>query len=145
MSWADSKEAGQKARPKAGQGCGKLVSVDWLTKSSSGLPVSSRSPRSKGNPPSLYNRSHICLPIFNYGFSKGAGPMLKTKEKKFWMCSRLFLENAEKKERQLTSTQPWNDSLYEDQYSVPLPPIQVTRNKATSNGNRTEWSPIFGL
>ena len=61
------------------------------------------------------------------------------------MCSRLFLENAEKKERQLTSTQPWNDSLYEDQYSVPLPPIQVTRNKATSNGNRTEWSPIFGL
>ena len=61
------------------------------------------------------------------------------------MCSRLFLENAEKKERQLTSTQPWNDSLYEDQHSVPLPPIQVTRNKATSNGNRTEWSPIFGL
>ena len=61
------------------------------------------------------------------------------------MCSRLFLENAEKKERQLTSTQPWNDPLYEDQYSVPLPPIQVTRNKATSNGNRTEWSPIFGL
>ena len=61
------------------------------------------------------------------------------------MCSRLFLENAEKKERQLTSTQPWNDSLYEDQHSFPLPPIQVTRNKATSNGNRTEWSPIFGL
>ena len=145
MSWAESKEAGQKARPKAGQGCGKLVSVDWLTKSSPGLPVSSRSHRSKGNPPSLYNRSHISLPIFNYGFSKGAEPMLKTKEKKFWMCSRLFLENAEKKERQLTSTQPWNDSLYEDQHSFPLPPIQVTRNKATSNGNRTEWSPIFGL
>ena len=88
MSPAESKEAGQKARPKAGQGCGKLVSVDWLTNSSPGLPVSSRSPGSKGNPPSLYNRSHICLPIFNYyiifnyGISKGTGPMLKTKEKK---------------------------------------------------------------
>ena len=82
MSWAESKEAGQMARPKAGQGCGKLVSVDWPTKSSPGLLVSSRSPGSKGNPPSLYNRSYICLPIFNYGFSKGAGPMLKTKEKK---------------------------------------------------------------
>ena len=99
MSWAESKEAGQKARPKAGQGCGKLVSVDWLTKSSSGLPVSSRSPRSKGNPPSLYNRSHICFPIFNYGFSKGAGPMLKTKEKKILSVFTTFLgERREKRE-----------------------------------------------
>ena len=77
MSWAESKEAG----PEADRGRGKLVSYDWLTKSSPGLPVSSRSPRSKGNPPSLYNRSHICLPIYIYGFSKGAGPLLKTKEK----------------------------------------------------------------
>ena len=99
MSWAESKEAGQKARPKAGQGCGKLVSVDWLTKSSSGLPMSSRSPRSKGNPPSLYNRSHICLPIFNYGFSKGAGPMLKTKEKKILsVFTTFFGERREKRE-----------------------------------------------
>ena len=36
MSWAESKEAG----PEAGQGRGKLVSYDWLTKSSPGLPVS---------------------------------------------------------------------------------------------------------
>ena len=35
MSWGESKEAGA----EAGQGRGKLVSVDWLTKSSSGLPV----------------------------------------------------------------------------------------------------------
>ena len=46
------------------------------------------------------------------------------------MCSRLILKIAGEKERQPTSTEPWNDSLYEDQYSVPLPPIQVTRNKA---------------
>ena len=98
MSWAESKEAGQKARPKAGQGCGKLVSVDWLTKSSPGLPVSSRSPRSKGNPPSLYNRSHICLPIFNYGFSKGAEPMLKTKEKNF-ECVHDFSWRTRRKKR----------------------------------------------
>ena len=36
MSWAESKEAGT----EAGQGCGKLLSVDWLIKSSPGLPVS---------------------------------------------------------------------------------------------------------
>ena len=46
------------------------------------------------------------------------------------MCSRLILKIAGKKERQLTSTEPWNDSLYEDQYSVRLTPIQVTRSKA---------------
>ena len=86
MSRAESKEAGQKARPKAGQGCGKLVSVDWLTNSS---PA-----------PSLYNRSHICLPIFNYGISKGTGPMLKTKEKKkFLNVFTTFLgERREKRE-----------------------------------------------
>ena len=33
-------------------------------------------------PLSLYNRGHVCLPIFNYWFSKGEGPMLKAKEKK---------------------------------------------------------------
>ena len=71
--------------------------------------------------------------------------MLKTKEKKNLSVFKTFLGERREKERQLTSTQPWNDSLYKDQYSVPLPPIQVTRNKATSNGNRTEWSPIFGL
>ena len=70
MSWAESKEAGT----EAGQGRGKLLSGDWLTKSSPGF----RSPRIKGKPPSLYNR---CLPIYVYGFSKGAGPLLKTKEK----------------------------------------------------------------
>ena len=32
ISWAESKEAG----PEAGQGRGKLVSFDWLTKSSPG-------------------------------------------------------------------------------------------------------------
>ena len=36
MSWAESKEAGT----EAGQGRGKLLSVDWLIKSSPGLPVS---------------------------------------------------------------------------------------------------------
>ena len=77
MTWAKSKEVGPKARPKAGQGRGKLVSVDWLTKSSPGLP-----PGIKREPPSLYHRGHICLPKFNYGFLKGKGPMLKTKEKK---------------------------------------------------------------
>ena len=46
------------------------------------------------------------------------------------MCSWLILKIVGNKERQLTFTEPWNDSMYEDQYSVPLPPIQVTRNKA---------------
>ena len=36
MSLAESKEAGT----EAGQGRGNLLSVDWLTKSSPGLPVS---------------------------------------------------------------------------------------------------------
>jgi len=40
------------------------------------------------------------------------------------VCSRLILKIAREKERQPTSTEPWNDLLYEDQYSVPLPPIQ---------------------
>ena len=45
--------------------------------------------------------------IFNYGFSKAAGPMLKTKEKTSGkMCSRLILKIVGNKERQLTSTEP---------------------------------------
>ena len=36
ISWAESKEAG----PEAGQERGKLVSYDWFTKSSPGLPLS---------------------------------------------------------------------------------------------------------
>ena len=75
MSWAESKEAGT----EAGQRRSRLVSVDWLTKSSPRLPV--WTPGIKGKPPSLFNRSHICLPIYIYGFSKGAGPLLKAKEK----------------------------------------------------------------
>ena len=31
-----------------------------------------RTPANKGKPPSFFNRSYICLPSFNYGFSKGA-------------------------------------------------------------------------
>ena len=145
MSWAESKEAGQKARPKAGQGCGKLVSVDWLTKSSPGLPVSSRSPRSKGNPPSLYNRSHICLPIFNYGFSKGAGPMLKTKERKFLNVFTTFLgERREKRETTyIYPTLEW--FVVWRSVQCPAASDPGNKNKATSNGNRTEWSPVFGL
>ena len=38
-------------------------------------------------------------------------------------------------------TEPWNDSLYEDQYSVPLPPIQVTRNKAITY-SYTIWDSV---
>ena len=57
------------------------------------------------------------------------------------MCSRLILKIAGEKERQPTSTEPWNDSLYEDQYSVPLPPIQVTRNKAITY-SYTIWDSV---
>lgn len=49
---------------------------------------------------------------------KGEGPMLKTKER---VCSRRILKIAWEKERQPTSTEPWNDLLYEDQYSVSDP------------------------
>ena len=38
-------------------------------------------------------------------------------------------------------TEPWNDSLYEDQYSVSLPPIQVTRNKAITY-SYTIWDSV---
>ena len=57
------------------------------------------------------------------------------------MCSRLILKIAGGKERQPTSTEPWNDSFYEDQYSVPLPPIQVTRNKAITY-SYTIWDSV---
>ena len=57
------------------------------------------------------------------------------------MCSRLILKIAGKKERQPTSTEPGNDSLYEDQYSVPLPPIQVTRNKSITY-SYTIWDSV---
>ena len=39
MSWAESREAGLGAGLEVGQGHGKLMSYDWLTKSSPGLPV----------------------------------------------------------------------------------------------------------
>ena len=42
MSWTESREAGPEAGPEAGQGRGKLVSYDWLIKSSLGLPVFDR-------------------------------------------------------------------------------------------------------
>ena len=57
------------------------------------------------------------------------------------MCSWLILKIVGNKERQLTSTEPWNDSMYEDQYSVPLPPIQVTRNKAITY-SYTIWDRV---
>ena len=57
------------------------------------------------------------------------------------MCSSLILKIVGNKERQLTSTEPWNDSMYEDQYSVPLPPIQVTRNKAITY-SYTVWDRV---
>ena len=62
---------------------------------------------------------------------KGRRTTFKDKTKK--LDENVFMtyfEDLGNKERQLTSTEPWNDSMYEDQYSVPLPPIQVTRNKA---------------
>ena len=54
MSWAESREAG----PEAGQGRGKLVSYDWLTKSSPGLPVFDR-PGLKVSRHLVYSKSHI--------------------------------------------------------------------------------------
>ena len=57
------------------------------------------------------------------------------------MCSWPILKIVGNKERQLTSTEPWNDSMYEDQYSVPLPPIQVTRNKAITY-SYTIWDRV---
>jgi len=58
------------------------------------------------------------------------------------MGSWLILKIVGNKERQLTSTEPWNDSMYEDQYSVPLPPIQVTRNKAIISYCYTIWDRV---
>ena len=46
------------------------------------------------------------------------------------MCSSRILKMVGNKDRQFTSTEPWNDStMYEDQYSVPLPPIQLLEIK----------------
>ena len=55
------------------------------------------------------------------------------------MRSWLILKIVGNKERQLTSTEP--DSMYEDQYSVLLPPIQVTRNKAITY-SYTIWDRV---
>ena len=64
--------------------------------------------RSGLKPPSCIFQVTSCLPIFNYGFSKGAGPMLRTKEENWLrMCSRLILKIVRNKERQLTSSEPW--------------------------------------
>ena len=53
-----------------------------------------------------------------------------------------YLEDRRGKREKPTSTEPWNDSLYEDQYSVPLPPIQVTRNKAITY-SYTIWDSVY--
>ena len=58
MSWAESREAG----PEAGQGRGKLVSYDWLTKSSAGLPVFDRLGL-KVSSHLAYSKSHILANI----------------------------------------------------------------------------------
>ena len=58
MSWAESREAGPEAGPEAGQGRGKLVSYDWFTKSSPGLPVFDR-PGLKVSRHLVYSKSHI--------------------------------------------------------------------------------------
>ena len=129
MSWAELKEAGTELRRVRG-----VVNYCPSIGSQNRAQVyRCRSPRIKGQPLSLYNRSHICLPIYIYGFSKGAGPLLKTKEKK--LDENVFMTYFEDRREQrettyIYRTEPWNDSMYEDQYSVPLPPIQVLMNKA---------------
>ena len=61
----------------------------------------------KGKPPSLFNRSCISLPIFNYGCSKGTGPMLKTKgTKTSWGCVHDLSWRSQRTKRELTSTEP---------------------------------------
>ena len=64
-------------------------------------------------------------------FAKVAGPILKTKEKK--LVENVFKTYLEHRREQRETTYMYRtlirDSLYEDQYSVPLPQIQVTRNK----------------
>ena len=57
-----------------------------------------RTPVIKGKPPSLFNQSHICLPIFNHGFSKGHRTNAKHKRKKdSWECHDLFWRSQETK------------------------------------------------
>ena len=68
MNCAESKEAG----PEAGVGRGKLVSYDWLTKSSPGLPVSIGLKVSRHL---VFEVTYVCQ------FSKGAGLLVKTKQK----------------------------------------------------------------
>ena len=68
MSWAESKEAGL----EEGQGRGKLASYDWLTKSSPGLPESIGLKVSRHL---VFEVTYVCQ------FSKGAGLLVKTKQK----------------------------------------------------------------
>ena len=86
-------------------------------------------------PPSLYkSNSHACLPIFNYGFSKGAGPKLNTKEKKnnLRMCSRFILKIAGNKERHPLHL-PILGIIRFMKITTVSRYLQVTRNKEISN------------
>ena len=67
--------------------------------------------------------------------AKGAGPILTTKEKK--IVENVFTTYLEDGREQRETTYIYRtlirDSLYGDQYSVPLSQIQVTRNKAITS------------
>ena len=64
-------------------------------------------------------------------FAKGAGPILTTKEKK--IVENVFTTYLEDGREQRETTYIYRtlirDSLYGDQYSVPLPQIQVKEIK----------------
>ena len=79
MSWAESKEAGTEARLRRVRGV--VNHCPSIGSQNRAQVYRCRSPGIKCKPPSLYNRSHICLPIYIYAFSKGAGPLPKTEEK----------------------------------------------------------------
>ena len=68
-------------------------------------------------------------------FAKGAGPILTTKEKK--IVENVFTTYLEDGREQRETTYIYRtlirNSLYGDQYSVPLSQIQVTRNKAITS------------
>ena len=73
---------------------------------------------------------------------KGRRPPSNDKRKKLGEnVFMTYFEDRREQRETTTSTEPWNDSMYEDQYSVPLPPIQVIRNKAITY-SYTIWDRV---
>ena len=105
-------------RVKGGGTGAYLISVHWLADKIEVYRCGT--PGIKGKPPSLYNRkvTYVCEYLIT-GFQRAQDQCSSQKKKTSLECVHdLSWRSQGTKRENVTSTEPWNDSLFEDQYRL---------------------------